>query len=91
MDVGELSECEHIVSAPVRVIESLDSGVMGQPYIVLGKKVERAEDLVIFEVERLGRLEVPPEGIQSRRLDNLLGGTGRAEVLLLGGHPGVAA
>lgn len=41
-------------------------------YIILGEQVEGAEELVVFEVEGAGGLEVTAEGDEGRRLNNEL-------------------
>lgn len=60
-------------------------------YIILGQQVERAEHLVVLNVERAGSLEVTLEGNGRRGLDiELLRGADLAELLLLvlGRDPG---
>ena len=53
-------------------------------YIILGEQVERAEHLVVLDVERAGGLEVALEGNGRRWLHvELLGGADLAELLLL--------
>jgi hypothetical protein len=52
-------------------------------YIILSEQVERAEHLVVLDVERAGGLEVTLEGNGRRRLDvELLGGADLAKLLL---------
>jgi len=41
-------------------------------HIVFGQEVERAEHLVVFNVERASSLEVPSEGSHGHSFDNLL-------------------
>jgi hypothetical protein len=67
-------------------------------YIILGEQVERAEELVVLEVEGPCGLEVATEGEQGRRLYNkLLWGAYLAELLVVlrgrdpGGPPRPAA
>jgi hypothetical protein len=60
-------------------------------YIILSEQVERAEHLVVLNVERAGGLEVTLEGNGRRGLDvKLLGGADLAKLLLLvlGRDPG---
>lgn len=52
--------------------------------IVLGEQVERAEELVVLEIERPGGLEVAAEGEQGWRLyDKLFWGPYLAELLVV--------
>lgn len=59
--------------------------VSGQvTYIVLGEQMERAEDLVVFEIERPRSLKVPLEGSDIWGFyDKLLWGSQLAELLLM--------
>lgn len=53
-------------------------------YIILGEQMERAEELVVLEIERAGGLEVPLEGGDVRGLDDeLLGRPYLAELLVV--------
>jgi len=52
--------------------------------IILGEQMERAEQLVVFQIERPCGLEVAFEGRQSGRLDDeLFGCSNLAELLLV--------
>lgn len=66
-------------------------------YIVVSKQVERAEDLVVLQVERAGGLEVAAEGDDVGSFDGLLRSPDVAELLVVVGgsrarlSPGAAA
>ena len=53
-------------------------------YIILGEQVERAEHLVVLEIEGASGLEVTTEGEHGGRLDvEFLGGADLAELLVV--------
>jgi len=52
--------------------------------IILSEQMERTEQLVVFQIKRLGRLEITLEGDNIRWLDNeLLGGADLTELLVV--------
>lgn len=73
---------------PARQRRSVRSGGVDGLQIVVGKQVERAEDLVVLEVEGASGLEVAAEGDHAGGLDVLLGGPDVAELLVVVGSSG---
>lgn len=85
------------VGRSARQRRSVRTGGVDGLQIVVSKQVERAEDLVVLQVERAGGLEVAAEGDDVGSFDGLLRGPDVAELLVVVGgsrarlSPGAAA
>lgn len=77
-------DCSCIVSVSGYDMTGWQISRADSTYIILGEQVERAEHLVVFNVEGTGGLEVALESNGRRGFDvELLGGADLAELLLL--------